>query len=53
MIAPNNPAAKTIGNCYLLGQVVNGKFQRLADPPVSSSTHGYRCDYSYASPPAS
>ncbi len=52
IIAPNNPAAKTIGNCYLIGRVVNGKFQRQDDPPVSSSTHGYRCDYSYVTPPS-
>ncbi|MGH9080451.1 MAG: ABC transporter substrate-binding protein [Acidimicrobiales bacterium] len=51
LIAANNPAAKTSGNCYLLGQVVNGQFQRLDDPPVSSSTNGYRCDYSYVTPP--
>ena len=52
IIGPNNPAAKAPGNCYLVGQVVNGDFQRLDDPPVSSSTHGYRCDYSYVTPPA-
>jgi len=53
IITPNNPAAKTIGNCYLIGQVVNGQFERLDDPPINSSTHGYRCDYSYVSAPAS
>ena len=47
IIAPNDPAAKTVGNCYLLGQVTNGQFQRLDDPPVDSSTNGYRCDYKY------
>ena len=51
IIAPNNPAAKTIGNCYLIGHVVSGDFARLDDPPVSSSTHGYRCDYQYVTPP--
>ncbi len=51
-IAANNPAAKTVGNCYLLGQVVNGQFQRLDDPPVSGSTNGYRCDYGYVTPPS-
>jgi ABC-type branched-subunit amino acid transport system substrate-binding protein len=51
IITPNNPAAKTIGNCYLIGQVVNGDFQRLDDPPATGSTHGYRCDYQYVSPP--
>jgi ABC-type branched-subunit amino acid transport system substrate-binding protein len=51
IIGPNNPAAKTVGNCYLIGQVANGDFQRLDNPPVSSSTHGFRCDYSYVTPP--
>ncbi len=23
----------------------------IDDPPVTSSTHGYRCDYSYIIPP--
>ncbi len=53
IVAPNNPAAKTLSNCYLLAQVVNGDFQRVDDPPVSSSTHGYRCDYQYVTPPGS
>lgn len=52
LISPNNVAAKMEGNCYLLGQVANGQFQRLDDPPVSSSTNGYRCDYSYVAPPS-
>jgi ABC-type branched-subunit amino acid transport system substrate-binding protein len=52
IIGPNNPAAKTVGNCYIVGQVANGDFQRLDDPPVTSSTHGFRCDYSYVTPPA-
>ncbi|MGO8873152.1 MAG: ABC transporter substrate-binding protein [Acidimicrobiales bacterium] len=51
IIAPNNPAAKTVGNCYIIGQVVNGDFQRVDDPPVSSSTNGYRCNYQYVTPP--
>jgi branched-chain amino acid transport system substrate-binding protein len=50
LVAPNNPAAKTIGNCYLIGHVVNGDFQRLDDPPASSGTHGYRCDFQYVNP---
>ena len=51
LIGPNDPAAKTVGNCYLIGQVVNGDFQRLDDPPTNGSTHGFRCDYSYVTPP--
>jgi len=53
IIAPNNPAAKTVGNCYLLGQVANGQYERTSDPAVDSSTSGYRCDYKYITPPAS
>jgi hypothetical protein len=49
MIAATNPAAKTVGNCYLVGEVANGQFQRL-DTPVSSN-NGYRCDYGYVAPP--
>ena len=49
----SNPVARTTSNCYLVGQVVNGQFQRLDDPPVNSATHGYRCDYSYVTPPTS
>ena len=52
LVAPNNPATKAVGNCYLIAKVVNGQFVRQADPPVSSGTHGYRCDYSYILPPS-
>jgi branched-chain amino acid transport system substrate-binding protein len=51
--APNNPAAKTVGNCYLIAHIVNGGYERLDDPPISSSTNGYRCDYQYITPPGS
>jgi hypothetical protein len=53
IVTTSNPVARTTSNCYLVGQVVNGQFQRLDDPPVSSATHGYRCDYSYVTPPTS
>ncbi len=52
LVAPNNPVTKAVGNCYLIAKVVNGQFVRQADPPVSSSTHGYRCDYKYILPPS-
>jgi hypothetical protein len=42
-----------VGNCYLLGQVANGQYERLDNPPVDSGTNGYRCDYKYITPPAS
>ncbi len=48
---PVDPAAKTVSNCYLLGEMVHGDYQRVDDPPVTSSTHGYRCDYAYITPP--
>ena len=51
IIGPNDVAAKAPGNCYLIGQVVNGDWQRLDDPPISGPTHGFRCDYSYVTPP--
>ena len=47
LIATANPAAKIPANCYVISQIVQGKFQRLDDPPVSGSTHGYRCDAPY------
>ena len=52
IVAPSDPVTKELSNCYLMGQVVNGQFQRVADPPVSGPTHGYRCDYAYVKPPA-
>jgi len=47
LIPVSNPAGKVPITCYLLGQIVDGTFQRLADPPVTSSTAGYRCDGTY------
>ncbi len=43
----SNPADKLPLTCYLLGQIANGKFQRLDDPPVTGPTHGFRCDGTY------
>jgi len=51
LTAPTDPAKKTISNCYLLGQIKNGQWTRLTDPPVDSSTHGYRCNDQYYVPP--
>jgi len=51
IIGPNNVAAKAPGNCYLIGQVVNGDWQRLDNPPISGPNHGFRCDYTYVTPP--
>ena len=53
IVAPNDPAAKTVGNCYLIAHIVNGGYERLDDPPISSSANGYRCDYQYITPPGS
>ncbi len=52
IIGPNDVATKSPGSCYIIGQVVNGNWQRLDDPPVGAPTHGFRCDYSYVTPPA-
>jgi branched-chain amino acid transport system substrate-binding protein len=52
MVVPTDPVAKTLGNCYLIAKVVNGQFVRTSDdPPVTSTSHGYRCDYEYINPP--
>jgi len=51
IITTSNPTARTTSNCYLIGRVVNGQWQRLDDPPVTGSTNGYRCDYQYVAPP--
>ena len=53
LLASSNPAGKVPPNCYIIAQVVKGKFQRLDDPPTDGSAHGYRCDapYYYAVPP--
>ncbi len=47
LVPVSNPAGKVPVTCYLLGQIANGKFQRLDDPPVTSSTRGFRCDGTY------
>ena len=49
--APTDPANKTVSNCYLLGQINNGQWTRLDDPPVKGRTGGYRCTDSYYVPP--
>jgi len=53
IVTDSNPVTRTTSNCYLVGRVLNGQWTRQDDPPVSSSTHGYRCDYSYVTPPSS
>ncbi len=53
IVTTANPAAKSVGNCYLLVQIANGNFQRLDDPPINGPTNGYRCDYQYVIPPSS
>jgi ABC-type branched-subunit amino acid transport system substrate-binding protein len=47
LIPVSNPAGKVPITCYLLGQVANGTFQRLDDPPVNGPDHGFRCDGTY------
>ncbi len=47
LITTANPADKVPGYCYVMTQVVQGRFQRVDDPSVNSSTHGYRCDGSF------
>jgi ABC-type branched-subunit amino acid transport system substrate-binding protein len=43
LIAPTTPSSKTSGNhCYILWQLQNGSFSRVADPKT-----GFRCDGSF------
>jgi branched-chain amino acid transport system substrate-binding protein len=53
IVTTSNPTARTTSNCYLVGRVLNGAWTRQDDPPINSSTNGYRCDYSYVTPPTS
>jgi hypothetical protein len=53
LTSTNDPAAKTVGPCYIVGKFVNGEYTRVDDPPFSSGTNGYRCDGQYVLPPGS
>ncbi len=44
LVGTANPAGKVPTNCYIIAKVTKGQFQRVDDPPVSGSAHGYRCD---------
>ena len=47
LIPVSNPAKKVPITCYALGEVKEGTFVRMDNPPISSPTHGYRCAHSY------
>ncbi len=47
LVPVTDPAGKVPVTCYLLGQVVNGTWQRLDDPPVDGPDNGFRCDGTY------
>jgi branched-chain amino acid transport system substrate-binding protein len=47
LVPVSNPGGKVPITCYLLGQIANGKFRRLADPSVSGPRQGFRCDGTY------
>ncbi len=51
LVGTANPAKKASTNCYIIAHFVNGQIQRLDDPPVDGSAHGYRCDQPYFYPP--
>ena len=53
IVTTSNPAARTTSNCYLVGQVLDSQWTRQNNPPINSPTNGYRCDYSYVTPPKS
>jgi branched-chain amino acid transport system substrate-binding protein len=42
-----NPAKKIPTDCYVMARFVDGKLQRLDDPPVNGPTHGYVCGSPY------
>jgi branched-chain amino acid transport system substrate-binding protein len=52
LLVTGNPADRKQGTCYLIAKVENGVFTRTDDPPVSGSTHGYRCDGGYLAAPS-
>ena len=51
LLAPTNPADRKQATCYLIAKVVNGRFVRSDDPPVSGPTNGYRCDGGFLAAP--
>ena len=47
LIPISNPADKVPITCYVLGELKGGTFTRMDNPPISSPSHGYRCDQPY------
>ena len=47
LVGTADPAAKIPTNCYIIAKITDGKFQRVDDPSVHGSDHGYRCDQPY------
>jgi len=47
LVPVSNPAKKVPITCYVLGELKGGTFVRMDNPPISSPTHGYRCDQPY------
>jgi len=43
LLAPGDPASKTPPSCYIIARIIDGTYQRVADPPHG----GYRCDAPY------
>jgi len=43
LIVTSHPSSRLGGNCFLLVRVVDGRFQRLDDPPITGRTGGYSC----------
>ena len=50
LTAEVSPVNRTPVVCYVLARIVNGQFRRLADPPTSAPTYGYRCNGTYYVP---
>jgi branched-chain amino acid transport system substrate-binding protein len=51
LVGTSDPAGKVPTNCYIIATIVHGRYQRLDDPPLAGTSHGYRCDkpFYYAS----
>jgi branched-chain amino acid transport system substrate-binding protein len=47
LVGTANPAKKIPTACYIMAKFVDGKLQRLDDPPVTGSSHGYVCGDAY------
>jgi hypothetical protein len=50
LVGTANPAKKIPTSCFIMAKFVDGKLQRLDDPPVTGPSHGYVCGFPYFYP---